>query len=112
MTTQEEFSNQECITNDDDFQENDPCGKHQETLGVLKSKKKITDMDFDELKEYTTRMMENKKKYIRKYQKSDKGKAKIKIASKKFYDKNREKILEKKRIAYLKKKQLKMGLVA
>jgi len=69
-------------------------------------------MDFDELKEYTTRMMENKKKYIRKYQKSDKGKAKIKIASKKFYDKNREKILEKKRIAYLKKKQLKMGLVA
>ena len=66
------------------------------------------DMDFDELKEYTTKMMLNKKKYIRKYQKSDKGKAKIKVASKKFYDKNREKILEKKRIAYKMKKEAKL----
>tara|TARA_R110001599_G_scaffold300644_6_gene505895 strand:- start:255 stop:590 length:336 start_codon:yes stop_codon:yes gene_type:complete len=109
MTTQEEFSNQESIVNDDDYNSEDepnPCG----SLGKTGTRKKILDMDFDELKEYTTKLMLNKKKYIRKYQKSDKGKAKIKVASKKFYDKNREKILEKKRIAYLKKKQLKMGI--
>jgi len=110
MTTQEEFSNQESIVNDTDYSTDDepnPCGN---PLGKTGTRKKITDMDFDELKEYTTKLMENKKKYIRKYQKSDKGKAKIKIASKKFYDKNRQIILEKKRIAYLKKKQLKMGI--
>ena len=62
-------------------------------------------MSFEELRDYTLKLQSNKKKYIRKYQLSDKGKAKIKIASKKFYDKNRAIILEKKRLAYLKKKE-------
>jgi len=95
------LTDDEQITNDE---EPNPCG----SLGKTGSRKKIMDMDFDELKEYTTKMMLNKKKYIRKYQKSDKGKAKIKVASKKFYDKNREKILEKKRIAYKMKKEAKL----
>ena len=104
------FGEQIINDSDSDNSEEDPCGLYEETLGKTISKKKVMDMDFDELKDYTNRMLTNKKKYIRKYQKSDKGKAKIKIASKKFYDKNRAIILEKKRIAYLKKKSIKMGL--
>ena len=96
------MSNEESITNDDyestsSDEEPNPCGN---PLG----KTKFEDMNFQQLKDYTSRMRSNKKRYIRKYQLSDKGKAKIKVASKKFYDKNRTKILEKKRLAYLAKK--------
>jgi hypothetical protein len=106
IMTEEEFNNQEAIVNPDDYKnivkEPNPCGS---ALGKTKSKKKVQDMSFQELKEYTLNLQSNKKKYIRKYQLSDKGKAKIKVASKKFYDKNRAIILEKKRLAYLKKKE-------
>jgi len=62
-------------------------------------------MSHQELKEYHIQLALNKKKYIRKYQKTDKGKSKIKVASKKYYDKNRKNILEKKRLAYAQKKK-------
>lgn len=42
--------------------------------------------------------------YIKKYMQSEKGRVKTQTASKKYYDANREKILEKKRQYYLKKK--------
>lgn len=100
--TQTEFNNQESIVNPDDFKEPNPCGS---SLGKTGTRKKVQDMSFEELRDYTLKLQSNKKKYIRKYQLSDKGKAKIKIASKKFYDKNRAIILEKKRLAYLKKKE-------
>tara|TARA_R100000734_G_C3240986_1_gene45668 strand:- start:231 stop:470 length:240 start_codon:yes stop_codon:yes gene_type:complete len=43
------------------------------------------------------------KVYIAKYQQTTSGREKYVKASKKYYDKNREKILEKKRAAYRKK---------
>ena len=69
-------------------------------------KKTIDEMTFEELKAYTKKQKENKKKYIRKYQKTDKGKATTRIASQKYYKKKRQEILEKKKIYYLKKKKL------
>ena len=50
---------------------------------IKKPKKSIDDMSFDELKAYTKTIQENKKKYIRKYQQTDKGKATTRIASQK-----------------------------
>tara|TARA_R110000824_G_scaffold65532_2_gene170574 strand:- start:6736 stop:6996 length:261 start_codon:yes stop_codon:yes gene_type:complete len=70
-----------------------------------KPKKSIDDMTFDELKTYTKTIQDNKKKYIRKYQKTDKGKATTRVASQKYYIKKREEILAKKREYYLMKKQ-------
>ena len=67
-------------------------------------KKSIDDMSFDELKAYTKKIQENKKKYIRKYQKTDRGKETTRIASQKYYKKKREEILEKKREYYKRKK--------
>lgn len=70
-------------------------------------KKELNDMDRDELLEIIIKDKENKKRYIKKYQKTEKGKTKTRQASKKYYDANRAKILEKKRLAYqLKKQQL------
>ena len=68
-------------------------------------KKSLEEMNKDELLEIIKKDKENKKRYIRKYQQTDKGKMKTREASKKYYDANRAKILEKKRLAYLKKKQ-------
>jgi len=65
----------------------------------------IDDMNFEELKTYSRKLLENKKKYIRKYQKTDKGKQKIREASKRYYEKNRQKILDKKKQYYLDKKK-------
>lgn len=65
----------------------------------------IDDMSFEELKKYSKKLLENKKKYIRKYQKTDKGKQKIREASKRYYEKNRQKILDKKKQYYLDKKK-------
>ncbi len=70
-------------------------------------KHNVDEMSFEELKEYSKKLLENKKRYIKKYQQTSKGKEKIKKASAKYYAKNREKILEKKREYYLKKKQMK-----
>ena len=69
-------------------------------------KKTIDEMTFEELKAYTKKIKENKKKYIRKYQKTDRGKATTRIASQKYYKKKREEILQKKREYYLRKKKL------
>tara|TARA_R110000824_G_scaffold42101_1_gene124415 strand:+ start:100 stop:366 length:267 start_codon:yes stop_codon:yes gene_type:complete len=68
-------------------------------------KKTLEEMSFDELLNYTKHMKNKKRQYIRKYQQSDKGKEKVKEASKRHYNKNREKILEKKRLQYQLKKQ-------
>ena len=48
---------------------------------------------------------EKMKVYIKNYQQTPSGREKYVNASKKYYDKNREKILEKKRLYYLKKKE-------
>ena len=70
-------------------------------------KHNVEEMSFEELKEYSKRLLANKKRYIKKYQQTTKGKAKIKQASAKYYSKNREKILQKKKEYYLKKKKMK-----
>tara|TARA_Y100000361_G_C11044014_1_gene281482 strand:- start:375 stop:713 length:339 start_codon:yes stop_codon:yes gene_type:complete len=67
-------------------------------------KKNLEDMEKEELLEIIKKDKANKKRYIRKYQQTEKGKLKTREASKKYYDANRAKILEKKRIAYQKKK--------
>ena len=61
-------------------------------------------MSHQELKNYHIKLALNKKKYIRKYQQTEKGKSKIKVASKKYYEKNRLKILLKKKESYAKRK--------
>jgi hypothetical protein len=71
------------------------------------SKKSLEEMDKEELLLIIKKDKENKRKYIRKYQKTDKGKMKTREASKKYYDSNRAKILEKKRLTYIAKKSLK-----
>tara|TARA_R110000803_G_scaffold9668_1_gene30377 strand:+ start:277 stop:534 length:258 start_codon:yes stop_codon:yes gene_type:complete len=68
-------------------------------------KKTIDEMSFSELKTYTKNLNDKKKKYIRKYQKTDKGKATTRVASQKYYKKKREEILAKKREYYLAKKK-------
>ena len=50
IMTEEEFNNQEAIVNPDDFKEPNPCGSN---LGKMKSKKKVQDMSFEELRDYT-----------------------------------------------------------
>ena len=67
-------------------------------------KKKLEDMEKDELLDIIKKDKENKKRYIKKYQQTEKGKKKTREASKKYYDANRAKILEKKRQAYLERK--------
>jgi len=78
----------------------------QEQEEEISPKKTIDTMNFEELKAYTKKIQDNKRKYIRKYQKTDRGKATTRIASQKYYKKKRQEILEKKKIYYLKKKQL------
>jgi phosphoribosylformylglycinamidine (FGAM) synthase-like amidotransferase family enzyme len=70
--------------------------------------KKTEDMNFEELKDYTKNMKQKKSAYISKYQKTDKGKATIKVATGKYYAKHREKILIKKREYYALKKANKL----
>jgi len=48
----------------------------------------------------------NKRKYIRKYQKTNKGRIKTREASKKYYHQNREAILQRKKFLYQQKKSL------
>jgi len=80
-------------------------------IPIVSNKKRmkhnVDEMTFEELKEYSKKILANKKRYIRKYQQTAKGKEKIKKASAKYYTKNREKILQKKKEYYLKKKQMK-----
>ena len=78
-----------------------------EQITEIKQPKKTDDMTFEELKAYTIRIKENKKKYIRKYQKTERGKTTTRVASQKYYVKKREEILAKKREFYKRKKALK-----
>tara|TARA_R110000764_G_scaffold120001_1_gene207847 strand:- start:415 stop:699 length:285 start_codon:yes stop_codon:yes gene_type:complete len=88
---------EEQITNEKSF---------DKTLPKFKQPKKtIDEMSFSELKTYTKNLNDKKKKYIRKYQKTDKGKATTRVASQKYYKKKREEILAKKREYYLAKKK-------
>ena len=70
-------------------------------------KKDYNNMNKEELIDLIKKDKLRKKQYIQKYQKTPNGRIKTREASKKYYDANRAKILEKKRLAYLKKKQLK-----
>jgi len=63
-----------------------------------------TNMSKEELLDYIKKDKLRKKEYIKKYQKTANGRVKTRAASKKYYDANRAKILEKKRLAYLDKK--------
>tara|TARA_R100000773_G_scaffold2152_1_gene2936 strand:- start:185 stop:424 length:240 start_codon:yes stop_codon:yes gene_type:complete len=56
-------------------------------------------------KEKDIQRKEKMKVYIKNYQQTPSGREKYIKASKKYYDKNRAKILEKKREYYLKKQQ-------
>jgi hypothetical protein len=69
----------------------------------------LTELSKEDLINMIKEKKEKKKCYIKKYQQTDKGRVKCIQASKKYYDANREKILEKKREYYLKKKALKEG---
>ena len=68
-------------------------------------KKDYKNMSRDELLEHIKNDKLKKRKYIQKYQQTDKGRKKTREASKKYYNANRAKILEKKRLAYLAKKK-------
>lgn len=61
----------------------------------------------NEKKEKENKTKEKLKVYIAKYQKTDKGIQTSRQANNKYYYANREKILQKKKEAYLKKKALK-----
>jgi TusA-related sulfurtransferase len=74
-------------------------------VSIKPIKKRLEDMEKNELLEILKKDKENKKKYIKKYQQTEKGKNKTREASKKYYDANRALILEKKRQYYLRKKQ-------
>tara|TARA_R110000822_G_scaffold49809_3_gene130690 strand:+ start:3566 stop:3931 length:366 start_codon:yes stop_codon:yes gene_type:complete len=67
-------------------------------------KKDYQNMSKEELLNVIKKDKEKKKKYIQKYQKTPNGRVKTRQASKNYYEANRAKILEKKRIAYLNKK--------
>ena len=69
----------------------------------------LTELSKEELINIIKQKKLKKKSYIKKYQQTDKGRLKCIQATKKYYDANREKILEKKREYYLKKKALKEG---
>ena len=75
-------------------------------MNDIEPKKDLEEMSKEELLTIIKKDKENKRKYIRKYQKTEKGKIKTREASKKYYDANRAKILEKKRLAYLAKKKM------
>mgnify|MGYP001111716746 CR=1 FL=1 len=94
-----EVSDDESITFDDGetlmFKMND----------IEQPKKDLNDMDKYELLEIIKKDKENKKRYIKKYQQTEKGRNKTREASKKYYDANRAKILERKRLSYLKRKE-------
>jgi len=64
----------------------------------------LSELSKDELVEYISKRNDKQKEYMRTYQSTQNGRENTQRASKKYYDANREKILEKKRAYYLKKK--------
>tara|TARA_Y100000401_G_C8270901_1_gene198294 strand:+ start:371 stop:652 length:282 start_codon:yes stop_codon:yes gene_type:complete len=64
----------------------------------------LSELSKEELVEYISNKNNKQKQYMKTYQSTQKGRENTQRASKKYYDANREKILEKKRAYYLKKK--------
>ncbi len=64
----------------------------------------LSELSKEELVEYISKRNDKQKEYMKTYQSTQKGRENTQRASKKYYDANREKILEKKRAYYLKKK--------
>ena len=67
----------------------------------------LQNLSKDELIEKLEKIKTDKRKYIRKYQKTAKGRAKTREASKKYYHQNREKVLARKKLLYQQRKALK-----
>jgi hypothetical protein len=61
-------------------------------------------MSKDELLDLIKKDKKKKREYIQKYQKTPNGRVKTRQASKNYYNANRAKILAKKKLAYLNKK--------
>mgnify|MGYP001052861152 FL=1 len=72
----------------------------------------LSELSKDELINYISNRNNKQKEYIKTYQSTQKGRDNTQRASKKYYDANREKILEKKRAYYLKKKAEKAAAAA
>ena len=64
----------------------------------------LSELSKDELINYISNRNNKQKEYMKTYQSTQKGRDNTQRASKKYYDANREKILEKKRAYCLKKK--------
>mgnify|MGYP003646924097 CR=1 FL=1 len=100
----DELSDSDNLTINEDNMEYDI---NVESIALVKPKRmkhNVEEMTYEELKEYSKRILANKKRYIKKYQQTANGKEKIKKASAKYYSKNRDLILQKKRDYYLKQK--------
>lgn len=67
----------------------------------------LEDLSKDELIKIINSKKQNHRDYMKNYQQSDKGREIQSKASKKYYEANREKILEKKREYYKRKVALK-----
>jgi Mg/Co/Ni transporter MgtE len=100
----------ESITNDDDFNhfktKNNIELIAEENLNDewCKFKNDYQNMSKDELLDLIKKDKKKKREYIQKYQKTPNGRVKTRQASKNYYNANRAKILAKKKLAYLNKK--------
>lgn len=96
-----EFSTEDLMfkMNDIDVESIDVVDNSQEQIT-----NDYNNMSKEELLDYIKKDKLRKKEYIKKYQKTANGRVKTRAASKKYYDANRAKILEKKRLAYLARK--------
>ena len=79
----------------------------EELAEPVQENKTLYDMSKEELIEKLETIKMNKRKYIRKYQQTEKGRTKTREASKKYYHQNREKVLARKKLLYQQKKALK-----
>jgi len=66
---------------------------------------KLSNMDKDDLILHILESEAKKKYAIKKYHKKEKGKKKTRKASKKYYEKNKQDILEKRKLKYLNNKK-------
>lgn len=103
-----DFSNEELMFKMNDIDVLDTEMEYDTIDDVDNSQEQITnnynEMTKEELLDYIKKDKLRKKEYIKKYQKTANGRVKTRAASKKYYDANRAKILEKKRLAYLERK--------
>ncbi len=66
---------------------------------------KLSNMDKDDLILHILESEAKKKYAIKKYHNTDKGREKTRKASKKYYEKNKQDILEKRKLKYLNNKK-------